>query len=206
MHHGDGPSASFIVWEGVGELRLEAAEVELGGDGLRARGTQIGAGELPYRVRYELDASGPGFATRSVSLDAAGDGWERRLRLQRDGAGEWTAEVGGTGEGPGAPGGDTDVLAEALDCDIAFSPLTNTMPILRRRLHAEPGTHTFTMAWISLPDLSVHASRQHYTHVAAGDAPRVRYESESRDFVAELELRPDGLVVDYPQLGRVPAR
>lgn len=193
----------FLAWEGVDSLRLEAAQVELGEDGLRARGAQIGTEPMPYRLNYELDAGAPGFVTRSVRLDAVGDGWQRRLRLERDDSGEWTAEVGGSGDALDAPGGDVAAFAEALDCDIAFSPLTNAMPVRRHGLHEEPGTHTFLMAWISVPDLSIHPSRQHYTHVALGDdGPVVRYESESRDFVSELELRPDGLVRNYPQLGR----
>ncbi len=41
----------FVVWRGTDEWRAEAATVELLEDGLRASGTQIGAG---YRVTYEL--------------------------------------------------------------------------------------------------------------------------------------------------------
>lgn len=206
MHHHGGAAARFMLWEGIDSQRLEACEVELADDGLRARGTQIGTEPVPYRLRYELDATRAGFVTRTLTLETVGQGWERRLRLARDEGGEWTAEVGGAGEGLEAPGGDTEPLAEALDCDIAFSPLTNTMPILRHRLHEREGTHTLVMAWVSVPDLSLHASRQHYTHVGRqGDRATVRYESESRDFVAELAVRADGLVVDYPQLAAVPA-
>ena len=94
-------------------------------------------------------------------------------------------------------------LAGAIDCDLAFSPLTNAMPVARHRLGERAGSESFLMAWVSLPDLSVTPSRQHYTHVGRGDAgSTVRYESESRDFVAELELDPDGLVRVYPQLAR----
>ena len=52
------------------------------------------------------------------------------------------------------------------------------------------------MAWVSLPDLVVHESRQRYSHVAPGV---VRYEDDS--FAADLELDGDGLVVRYPGLG-----
>ena len=99
-------------------------------------------------------------------------------------------------------GGDTEVLDGALDCDLAFSPLTNAMPVRRHRLDRS-GAESFLMAWVSLPDLAVTPSRQHYTHVNCGeDGSTVRYESESRDFVAELELDADGLVRVYPQLAR----
>jgi len=196
--------ARVVVWSGLDAWRCELAEVELEADGLRARGVQIGIDPLPYRVDYRLDASGAGFTTRSLRVEAAGEGWARRLRLERDEVGEWTIEVGGEGEAElAAPGGDVDPLAGALDCDLAFSPLTNAMPVARHRLGESEGGGTFLMAWVAVPDLTVTPSRQHYTHVRAGaEGSIVRYQSESRDFVADLELDPEGLVRVYPQLAR----
>lgn len=193
-----------VVWSGIDAWRAEFAEVELEADGLRARGTQIGVEPLAYRADYELDATGGGLVTRSLRVEVAGEGWQRRLRLERDAGGEWTIEVGGKGElDLPAPGGDGALLAEALDCDLAFSPLTNTMPVRRHGLDRGGGQASLLMAWVSLPDLSVTPSRQHYTHVrTSADGATVRYESESRDFVAELELDRDGLVRLYPQLAR----
>jgi hypothetical protein len=49
----------------------------------------------------------------------------------------------------------------------------------------------------------VHASRQRYTFLRqSGGVSVVRYESESRDFVADLTFDGDGLVIDYPGIGR----
>jgi hypothetical protein len=170
---------------------------------MRARGTQIGVDPIPYRAQYVLDAGAPGSVTRSLRVEVSGGGWARRLRLERDNAGEWTIEVGGEGDAPlPAPGGDSAPLAGALDCDLAFSPLTNAMPVRRHGLD-RGGAHSFLMAWVSVPDLAVIPSRQHYTHVSTGDdGCVVRYESESRDFVADLEFDADGLVRLYPHLGR----
>lgn len=195
-------SGRVVVWSGLDGWRAELAEVELEEDGLRATGTQIGVDPVPYRADYRLDATAPGSVTRSLQIAVIGAGWERRLRLERAEAGEWTVEVGGSGavDLP-PPGGDGELFAEALDCDLAFSPLTNAMPVRRHRLD-QGGAQSFLMAWVSLPDLAVTPSRQHYTHVRTGGGSTVRYESESRDFVAELELDPDGLVRVYPQLAR----
>ena len=196
-------SGRVVVWSGLDGWRAELAEVELEADGLRATGTQIGVAPVSYRADYRLDAMAPGSVTRSLRVEVTGEGWERRLRLERAESGEWTIEVGGSGavDLP-APGGDGELFAEALDCDLAFSPLTNAMPVRRHSLD-QGGGHSFLMAWVSLPDLEVTPSRQHYTHVSAGgEGSTVRYESESRDFVAELELDPDGLVRIYPQLAR----
>ena len=189
--------------------RAEVARVELGESGLRATGTQLGVDPVPYRLDYRLDAWGEGFVTRSLRVEAVGEGWERRLRLERDDSGEWSAEVGGEGalDLP-APGGDASGLGEALDCDLGLSPLTNTMPVRRHSLHTGAGERErdFLMAWVSVPDLSVHASRQRYEHLRReGDGAVVRYASVEDGrvvFMSDLELDADGLVRVYPRLGR----
>jgi hypothetical protein len=195
-------SRHLVVWRGLDGFRAEVAEVELSAAALSARGTQVGVDPLPYRVDYELEA-GEDFATRRLSLVARFADGERELELRREG-GSWECD-GQVSGGPelAPPGGDMDRVAGALDCDLALSPLTNTMPVLRSRLHEREGGQGFLMAWVSVPDLGVHPSRQRYEHVRRLPDGRsvVRYVSESRDFVAELELDPAGLVVRYPQLG-----
>jgi hypothetical protein len=203
--------STTLVWtapeDWQGGWHAEFARVDLSAGGLRAAGIQLGIHPCPYRLDYRVDAGGDGFATRSLHVEATGDGWERRLRLERDPDREWTVEVGGGGrcELP-PPGGDPKHLAGALDCDLGFSPLTNAMPVLRHGLHRKPGTVEFLMAWVSVPDLSVHPLAQRYTHLGAtGDGARVRYESLENGevvFTQDLELDPRGLVRLYPQLGR----
>jgi hypothetical protein len=101
------------------------------------------------------------------------------------------------------PGGEEAEIAEALDCDLGLSPLTNSMPVLRHGLLEGGGPVDLVMAWVSVPDLSVHASRQRYTFLRkSGEVSVVRYESGSRDFVAELTFDADGLLIDYPGIGR----
>jgi hypothetical protein len=201
----------LLIWAGqpgwAGGWRAEAAQVELDNGALRAGGTQLATDPLPYRLDYRLDASGEGYVTRSLGIVGAGEGWERRLRLERTPGGEWTAEVGSEGElDLPAPGGDAPSLREALDCDLGFSPLTNTMPILRHGLHGQPGEVDFLMAWISVPDLGVHASQQRYEHLgASSEGATVKYASveDGREtFTADLELDRDGLVRRYPGLAR----
>jgi hypothetical protein len=200
--------ARLLIWEALEEdVRIEAASVELADDGLTARGTQIGTDPLPYRLDYRLDATGAGFATRALRVEAAGEGWGRRLRLERSDDREWTIEVGGEGEVDlPAPGGDEASLAGALDCDLGLSPLTNSMPIRRHRLDEGPGEANFTMAWVSVPDLAVVPSGQRYTHLRRDDnGAVVRFaDTDGRfdGFTAELELDPDGFVRFYPELAR----
>jgi uncharacterized protein len=201
----------LLIWAGergwAGGWRTEAARVELDDGVLRATGTQLAIDPLRYRLDYRLDASGEGYITRSLRIAAVGEGWERRLQLERDPGGEWT--VGQDSEGEldlAAAGGDADSLGEALDCDLGFSPLTNTMPVLRHGLHRQSGRVDFVMAWISVPDLGVHALHQRYEHLGASrGGATVKYASveDGREtFTADLELDRDGLVRHYPGLAR----
>jgi hypothetical protein len=193
----------LLMWRGLDEWRTEAAEIELGEDGVEARGTQIGLDPLPYRLNYRLEAP-ERFVTRSLELESSGEGWRRELRLTHDGNGSWQAEGSSNGEVdlPG-PGGDTAGLGDALDCDLGFSPLTNFMPLRRHELHRGPGEAECVMAWVSVPDLALHVSPQRYEHVRKNaDGAVVRFIDKGlfEGFTSELELDGDGLVRLYPGL------
>jgi uncharacterized protein len=174
-----------IAWSGLEEWVAEHVEVDLWETGLAATGVQLGVEPEPYRVDYNLDVP-TGWITRRLEVDAAGAGWRRSLVLEHDGAGAWTLD-----------GRPVTELDGALDCDLAFSPLTNVMPIRRHGLHEGAAAHDFAMAWVSVPDLAVHRSPQRYEHVRPGV---VRYIALDGDFSADLELDADGLVVRYPRL------
>jgi uncharacterized protein len=213
----------MLLWAGVDAWRAEACTVELDDDQLTAGGVQLGTHPVPYRVDYSLVA-GPDLMTRSLDVLAQGAGWRRELALRRDADGRWTHEVvisGGSEPGAapdgrlaeqlppelgawlggtGAPGD----LADALDCDLGYSPLTNTMPIRRHGVHRGGHAVDVLVAWVSVPDLGVRASRQRYepVRVEADGCAVVRFVALDSDFVAELVVDPDGLVVDYPGLAR----
>jgi uncharacterized protein len=194
----------LVLWSGEDEWRAEAARVDVSDRGLRATGTQLGLDPLAYRLDYELDATDD-FKTRSLVVHVAGEGWSRQLSLSHDGTGSWDCEARRAGEVDlPAPGGDPAALEGALDCDLGLSPLTNAMPVLRHGLHrgeAGKAGKDFLMAWVSVPDLAVHAYPQRYEHVRDGV---VRFIDRGLDpgFVSELELDADGLVVVYPHLAR----
>jgi hypothetical protein len=192
-----------VAWTKESVVGAEFAEIELSATTLTARVVAIGDDPLPYRLDYTLE-TGDAFVTRRLFLETRGDGWARSLLLERDGDGRWTAAGDGVGDPQlPAPGGDMTALAGALDCDVAHSPLTNSMPVLRHAMLEVPGSHDFLMAWVSVPDLAVRPSRQRY--VAALDVARtrvVRYESIGSTFTADLSFDPDGLVIDYPRLAR----
>lgn len=182
-----------ILWVKESPPGAEFATVTITRDGLSASGTALGSSPSGYRVDYRLD-TGADFVTRRLSLTAKGDGWRRRLDLTRLRSGRWVCA---------GVQSDMKAVSGALDCDLALSPLTNTMPVLRHGLLEAGGPLEFLMAWVSVPDLQVIPSVQRYRFLRrSGKLSIVRYESESRDFVADLTFDKDGLCLDYPGIGR----
>jgi len=169
-----------LIWRGLDEWLAEECSVELEANRLRASGVQLGAEPHPYRVDYELETGADWVTERLVARCG-----ERALDLRRSADGAWTAN--------GEPLPD---VGGALDCDVEFSPLTNFMPA--RRLGSEPVDQL--MAFVSVPDLSVRASPQRYEPI---DDHHVRFVSLDSDFVSELELDEDGLVIRYPRLAEL---
>ncbi|MEV0251453.1 putative glycolipid-binding domain-containing protein [Nocardia sp. NPDC050712] len=183
-----------IVW--VKPEGAELAEVDLGADRLRATGTAIGGDPLPYRLEYEL-STGPGWVTERLFVRAHGAGWSRTLELINHPAGRWTIDAQAEGAVDlRAPGGDPATVTGALDCDLGLSPLTNSMPVLRGGF-LRGGAAEHLMAWVSVPDLAVLPSRQTYRHARPGV---VSYASER--FTEEIVFDADGLVENYPSIGR----
>ncbi|WP_217915350.1 putative glycolipid-binding domain-containing protein [Miltoncostaea marina] len=199
------PAPLLVLWSGVDEWRAEVAEVELGTAGVRARGTQAGGDPLPgrpYRLDYRLDA-GEGFVTRRLDVTATGAGWSRALALERGADGRWTCAAAEDG-GPPAVVERPD-LAGALDCDLGGSPLTNLMPVRRLGLMRPGPPAEIVAAWVDVPALTVHPSRQRYEHVrdqVGGAVVRYTDLGAHAGVSAELLLDADGLVVGYPGLAR----
>jgi uncharacterized protein len=201
-----------IGWQKEAQLGgAEWVDVVLRADRLSATGTAIGATPVPYRLDYDLD-TGPGFVTRRLRVRSHGNGWRRHLDLCRADDGTWTADGTVAGEpvelsaatfaDPGASAVTLASLAGALDCDLGECPLTNTMPVLRRSLLQPSDPIDFVIAWVSVPDLSVRHSDQRYTFLEAGPGGGAVIRYESGSLRADVRFDADGLVVDYPGLGR----
>ncbi|MGW0252470.1 putative glycolipid-binding domain-containing protein [Nocardia goodfellowii] len=183
-----------IVW--VKPEGAELAEVELGADRLHATGTAIGGDPLPYRLEFEL-TTGARWITERLFVTTSGTGWTRSLELINNPAGRWTINVEAEGRVDlPPPGGDPAAVTGALDCDLGLSPLTNTMPVLRGGF-LRGGAAEHLMAWVSVPALVVIPSRQTYRHVRPDV---VEYASER--FSEEIVFGADGLVENYPSIGR----
>jgi len=192
-----------IVWVKPDPPGAEFADVDIVRRRLTAAGIAIGSSPLGYRLDYKLETRSD-YVTSGLLVVARGVGWERKLDLRRLFSGRWTArtKVRGDVDLP-PPGGDMAPFAGALDCDLALSPLTNSMPVLRHGLLEGGGPLELLMAWVSVPDLRVLPSRQRYRFLRkSGEQSIIRYESSSRDFVADLSFDQDGLCMSYPGIGR----
>lgn len=202
-----------IAWHKDDSAGVEFVEVSLTADALSATGVAIGGEPVAYRLDYSLETS-RGFVTTRLQLTARGAGWRRRLDLRRDESGDWSAtatadgnspeSLDAPGGGPSGPGSGLQRLGGSLDCDLGLSPLTNSMPVLRHGLLDSEGSVDLVMAWVSVPDLGVHPSRQRYTAVRdlEGGNRLIRFESLDSTFTADLTFDHDGLVVEYPGIGR----
>jgi hypothetical protein len=182
----------LLAWSGPDPPRIDAASVTFGDRNLRARGTSVTA---DYTVTWTLDTADD-WVTQHLSVHVQIDDEVRALDLVRaNDPARWTAN-----------GVELTGLETALDCDLAYCPCTNTMPVLRHdlvaRARADDTTPVdFVMAWVVLPELTVHVSAQRYTPVGPADDGGALIRYESGDFAATIEFDADGLVREYPQLG-----
>jgi uncharacterized protein len=89
-----------------------------------------------------------------------------------------------------------DVALEGFDFfDLGYSPLFNSLPVLRDGLLDEGPARDYVMRWVAVPELELHESQQRYEPLGGR---RVRYRSGT--FAADLTFDEDGLVVRYEGL------
>lgn len=163
----------LVLTQGVDGIVAEAAVVG------EEEGERFGA-----RFRIACDTA---WRTHRVEVDMIGS--TLRLDLHGDGAGHWR-----DGAGKHLP-----ELDGGTDVDLPLTPFTNTLPIRRLNLRAGESAD-LRIVYIVLPAFAVTMSPQRYTCLEP--LRRYRYESLDGDFVREVEVDADGLVVTYPDLYR----
>ncbi len=83
--------------------------------------------------------------------------------------------------------------------DLGWSPLFNSLPVIRDRL-LEPGLpRDYLMRWVDVPSLEVSLSEQRYEPLGDGV---IRF--RAGDFVSQIRFDPAGFVVNYPGIGARP--
>jgi uncharacterized protein len=127
---------------------------------------------------------GSGLTAVGTQLGAV---YELRYRLEPEKlslelAGERSREVG---------------LGDADFFDLGWSPLFNSLPVLRDGLLVPGAPRDYVMRWVDVPSLEVSRSEQRYEPLGDG---LVRFRAGS--FTADIQFDADGFVVTYPGLAR----
>ena len=143
----------------------------------------IGDGAARMEVAH-VERHGRQLTASGVQLGAV---YELRYRLEPqtlslDLVGERAAEI---------------ALGEADFFDLGWSPLFNSLPVIRDGLLHSETPRDYLMRWVDVPSLEVSESRQRYEPL--GDA-RVRFRSGS--FSADIQFDSDGFVMSYPGIAR----
>jgi hypothetical protein len=179
-----------ILWSAEGEPGLEHLRLSQQDNRVAANGMIIGVvDEQPFRLHYEVQCdSHYRFLMVRVNLFVP---LYRTLLLTVDADGFWRTS---SSDMPLAQ------LQGCIDIDISATPFTNTLPI--RRLGLNPGeTAEIKVAYIAIPALQISAASQRYTCLARqADSGLYRFESPADTFTADIQVDPDGLVVEYPGL------
>jgi uncharacterized protein len=188
----------MLTWQAEDGHGLEGTRLLLGTGGFRALGRLVRAEPAGgFTASYRLVVGDDGRLAR-LSVTSATAERERHLTINRTDDGIWLLDTG-TGTG----GTRTD-FAGAVDVDLAYSPMLNTLPIRRLGLHRTASEHTLPMVFVSLPDLQVEAVEQTYHTVSELDPENGHALVGFRwdDFTAELVVDADGVVASYPGVAR----
>jgi hypothetical protein len=174
--------ARWQDWSGNG---IEHSVVRCARASNSADGVVISTAEgQHFAVRYHIRCDGT-WTLKHASIEIVGE--QRKVELISDGRGKWTD----------ASGNPLRALDGAIDIDLSVSPFTNTLPIRRLQL-AKGSSAEIRAAYVPFPDLVFVSDPQRYTCLEP--FRRYRYESLDSDFVREIEVDGDGLVVTYPGL------
>jgi hypothetical protein len=80
--------------------------------------------------------------------------------------------------------------------DLGWSPLFNSLPVIRDRLLELGPPRDYLMRWVDVPSLEVSVSEQQYEPLGNGV---VRF--RAGEFVSDIVLDADGFVISYPGIG-----
>ena len=172
-----------ITWRRLDRPGRETGCVERVEDGWRlAGGVVLTEGRFRCRLNYLVDC-GDQWATRRCTVEGSVGDTTVAIDVSRDSDARWRVN------GAAAPQVDG-----CEDIDLAFTPMTNLLPI--RRLALDVGASaSVRAAWLRFPELVLEPLEQTYTRLAPA---RYLYESAGGAFRRELTVDATGLVLEYP--------
>lgn len=174
-----------FTWPGHEACRLEALD-----QGWQLAGCAVFAHQQqPCRLDYQ------------VTCDA---GWLTLAGQVRGWVGDTVVAIEikvGAGQHWRLNGVERPAVAGCADLDLNFSPSTNLLPIRRLGLAIGQAAEV-KAAWLRFPSFELEPLPQVYRRL---DGATYRYESGGGRFVADLQVTPAGLVIDYPGLWQAEA-
>jgi len=88
-------------------------------------------------------------------------------------------------------------LGDADFFDLGWSPLFNSLPVMRDGLLQAGPARDYVMRWVDVPSLEVTTSKQRYEPLGNG---LIRFRSGS--FTADIQFDENEFVLDYPGIAR----
>jgi hypothetical protein len=193
----------MLTWQADDGHGLEGTRLHLGAGGsFRALSRMVRVGPNgDFTASYRLVVGADGVLER-LSVTSATADRERHLTINRTDDGLWLLDRGSSGSG-----GSRSDYGGALDVNLAYSPMLNTVPIRRLGLHRASAEHTLPTVFVTLPDLEVIQVSQTYRTVSElDDTGHALVGFRWDDFAAELVVDGDGVVASYPGVAtRLPA-
>ena len=91
-----------------------------------------------------------------------------------------------------------DLDLDAADFfDLGWSPLFNSLPVIRDGLLDAGSPRDYLMRWVEVPSLQICLSEQRYEPLGNGV---VRF--RAGEFVSDITFDRQGFVVNYPEIGK----
>jgi hypothetical protein len=184
-------SCATVVWRRLDREGHEAARVASTASGWSLSGVVVVTDSArPCRLDYVISCDRGWRTERCVVTGFVGER-DIRIDVARNAGGAWTVD--------GAP---VAHLHRCEDIDLAFSPVTNLLPIRRLRL-ATGASALVRAAWLRFPELTMDVLEQTYTRLTPD---RYLYESAGGTFRRELSVDASGFVLEYPGIWIAEAR
>jgi hypothetical protein len=178
------PAGKLIAsgsWRALFQPSTENFEVWEVGDGWILRGKVSGATreKCPFEASYNIRCD-QRWVTKSVQCKTNLKG-QQTTKLLLSNYGRWLSD-----------GKELENVRGAIDVDLAFSPITNVLPI-RRLGVAVGGSGSVTAAWVRFPELDVEPLEQSYSRISED---KYLYESKT-GFRGEIDVDEYGLPINY---------
>jgi hypothetical protein len=180
------PERPTIAWRRLDIDGREAASLKevVGGWQITGLAELRESNTVPSCLSYSIDCN-QRWETRACELTGFVRQRPMAMSIRRTALGNWIVDEK-----------EVAAVIGCVDIDLAFSPVTNLLPIRRLRLR-DGATARVRAAWLRFPELTLEVLDQTYTRI---DRNCYLYESADGAFRRELTVDDAGMVVEYPGL------